>query len=99
MDKEAIIARAKEEYQEFKKKYPYEGSTWTKGLVELIYSALEKDEDVLDFTDAFDFDYININYKSLTLSFYEKRNGQIWLSDYVDIWDDENNRVLECFKM
>lgn len=99
MDKEAIIAKAKEEYQEFKKKYPYEGSTWAKGLVEVIYEALSKDEDVLNFTNDFSSEYIDINYKSLTLSFYENYYGQICLSDCVDIWNDENHSVFERFKM
>lgn len=99
MDKQTIIARAKEEYQEFKKKYPYEGSTWTKRLWNVICESLSKDKKVLDFTNDFSSEYIDINYPTITISIYEKPNGQIAISDCVDIWGKDGNIVAECFKM
>lgn len=46
------------------------------------------------FNYSVDFERFDLNYKSITATIYFC-NGELFVYRYIDIWDDENEKLVE----
>jgi hypothetical protein len=75
------LEKAVEEYKELRKKITNYTGSFEELCEEL--NGFNEDEEMFD-----------INYKSITTTIYNK-NGKIKISEYIDIWNDEEAYPIE----
>lgn len=91
MDKQTIIAKAKDEYVEFVAKFGYLlAEEWKP---ERIIQEISKDSDVLGYSEdgnlPLDCELIDVDYKSLTVTFMRTFDDDVCeLSTWVEVWDE-----------